>query len=67
MLNTCPLPDGGGEDGPPSGSSDLSANPEHDRSTSDLHGDTDHTMGRVPIRVPMPDGRHSAIARELEY
>ena len=38
------------------------------RSTSDLHGHTTHThtVGRVPIDVPMPDGQHSAIARDPE-
>ena len=36
------------------------------RSTSGLHGDTTHTVGRVPINVPMPAGQHSAIARDTE-
>ena len=36
------------------------------RSTSDLHGVTTDTVGRDPIQVPMPDGQHSAIARDPE-
>ena len=36
------------------------------RSTSDLHGVTTDTVGRDPIKVPMPDSQHSAIARDPE-
>ena len=36
MLQPCPLPDGGREDGPPSGSSNRSATPERS-TTKNLH------------------------------